>query len=134
MKKIFYLITCMIFLVSCNRQLKLTDTPEFYADGIERFYIVDVINDSIRFAVDVNSWMRDDYEPECVIITNELLYDDKSIRGSFCGEWQVIGIWKGIIKTYPVIKFYEFDSIECIQHIKKERHMDSLMRETLGDI
>ena len=85
------------------------------------------------FATDDDSWIYDDYEPECVIITNELLYDDKSVWGDFCGEWQLIGTWKGIKKTYPVIKFYEFDSIDCIQHIKEERHIDSLMRETLGE-
>lgn len=128
MKKIFYLVICMIFLVSCNRPLKLIDTPEFYADGIECFYIVDVINDSIGFAIDRNSWIYDDKEPECVIIANGLLYDDKLIIGKPCGEWKVIGTWEGIIKTYPVIKFYEFDSIKCIQHIKRERHWDSLDR------
>jgi len=137
MKKVFnYLIMCMIFLGSCNnspRQLKLIDTPEFYADGDENFYIVKVINDSIGFATDDISWKYDDYEPECVIIANELLYDDKSVWGGFCGEWQLIGTWKDVRKTYPVIKFYEYDSIECIQHIKEERHMDSLMRETLGE-
>ena len=136
MKKFFYLIICLIFLVSCNdspRQLKLIDTPEFYADDNEDFYIVKVINDSMGFAVDANSWIYDDYEPECVIIANELLYDDKSVWGNSFGEWRLIGTWKGNRKTYPVIKFYEFDSIEFIQHIKEERHMDSLMRETLGE-
>ena len=129
MKKVFYLITCMIFLVSCNRQLKLIDTPESYADGNECFYIVNVINDSIGFAAVDRTWI-----PECVIIANELLYDDKLVCGSFCGEWKVIGTWKSITKTYPVIKFYEFSIEECIKHFKKERHMDSLMQETLGDI
>ena len=133
MKKIFYLIICMIFLISCNRQLKLIDTPEFYADGNKHFYIVKVINDSIGLAAIDRTWIYGHYEPKCVIISNELLYDDKSVWGRSCGEWQVIGTWKSINKIYPVIKFHEFDSIECIQHIKKERHIDSLMRETLGD-
>lgn len=136
MKKILYLIICMIFLVSCNdspSQLKLINTPEYYADDSKWFYIVKVINDSIGFAVDNNSWVYDNNEPECVIIANELLYDDKSVYGISCGEWRLIGIWKSVRKTYPVIKFYEFDSIECIQHIKVKIHMDSVMREILGE-
>ena len=136
MKNIFYFIICMVFLVSCNdgpRQLKLIDTPEYYADDNEYFYIVKVINDSMGFGVEANSWIYNDNEPECVIIANELLYDNKSVLGNYCGEWQLIGTWKGVRKTYPVIKFYEFDSIECIQHIKEEKHIDSLMRETLGE-
>ena len=124
MKKfICYLAMCLIFLVSCNnqpkpRQLKLIKTPEIYSPiGIdEDFYIVKTINDSMGFAVDDISCSFDDTEePECVIITDELCYDDKSFHTYIDeGLWITVGTWKENNKTYPVIKYHEFDSIELV--------------------
>lgn len=120
MKKIFYYFAmCLIFLVSCNiqpNQLKLIKTPEIYSLIDEDFYIVKTINDSMGYAVDGMSWTFDDTEePECIIITDELCYDDKSFY-TYDGEgiWITVGTWTENDKTYPVIKFHEFDSIELI--------------------
>jgi len=122
MKKIFYyLIMCLFFLASCNSQpsqLKLIETPEIYSYIDNDFYIVKTINDNMGFAVDDISWTFDDIEnPECVIITDELCYDDKSFHTYMDeGLWLTVGIWKENDKTYPVIKFHEFDSIEIMVH------------------
>lgn len=120
MKKFFYYLTmCLIFLVSCNNQpsqLKLIKTPEIYSLIDNDFYIIKTINDSMGFAVDDISWSFDDTEePECVIISDELCYDDKSFHTYMDeGLWITVGIWKENNKTYPVIKFHEFDSIELV--------------------
>lgn len=120
MKKFFYYLTmCLIFLVSCNNQpsqLKLIKTPEIYSLIDNDFYIIKTINDSMGFAVDDISWSFDDTEePECVIISDELCYDHKSFHTYMDeGLWITVGIWKENNKTYPVIKFHEFDSIELV--------------------
>lgn len=121
MKKILFmcLIALGMMFTSCNNQLsqlKLIKTSEIYSSIDESFYIVKTINDSMGFAVDDISWSFDDTEePECVIITDELCYDDKSFYTYMDeGLWITVGTWKEKNKTYPVIKFHEFDSIELI--------------------
>ena len=111
----------MIF-TSCNkqpRQLKLTETQEIYSFIEENFYITKTINDSMGFAANdygISSYFSHyDKEPECVIITNELCYDDRLFYTyKDEGLWITIGTWKENNKTYPVIKFHEFDSVELI--------------------
>jgi hypothetical protein len=124
MKKIIFL--CLIALgmifTSCNkqpRQLKLTETQEIYSFIEENFYITKTINDSMGFAANdygISSYFSHyDKEPECVIITNELCYDDRLFYTyKDEGLWITIGTWKENNKTYPVIKFHEFDSVELI--------------------
>lgn len=113
------LIALGMIFTSCNsqpNQLKLIKTPEIYSFIDEDFYIVKTINDSMGFAVDDMSWGFDDVEePECVIITDELCYDDKSFYTYMDeGLWITVGTWKENGKTYPVIKYHEFDSIELV--------------------
>lgn len=141
MKKILFmcLITLGIVFTSCNfkgpSQLKMLNNPEYYADGNRHFEIISVINDSMGFAAEdfITFGMSGNDEIDCVVITNEILYDNKTIFGGICGEWQTVGVWKGIKEIYPVIKFYEYDSLECIKHVEFKRQMDSTMKEKLDE-
>lgn len=140
MKNIFYyLVMSVLLLCGCNNQpsqLKLIDTPELYSSIEEGFYIVKTINDSMGFAVDDISWVYDEKEPECVLVSNELIYDGKCIIGfDFDGEWYLIGTWNEKGKIYPVIKFHEYDSIEMLMRnmlyydCKSEEECDSIAKE-----
>lgn len=133
MRKILFmcLIAFVIIFTQCDnpQQLKLMDTSEYYTSGVKCFNIIKVINDTMGFAVNDKDYLfYDNDEPECVVVANKLLYNNKIVYGGR-GEWQVVGIWKGIIKTYPVIKFHEYDSIEFIQHVKGEQYMDSVIKK-----
>lgn len=125
MKRILILLVCTICVCcGCSNfgKLNVNNTPMFYSDMPKSLYMVTkVINDTMAYAVNIaGNYDYDDYddyfdylESECVIITNnQALYDGARIEKQSVGEYQIIGSWLTLLKTFPVIKFYEYDSLE----------------------